>query len=72
MQRLVRSGALNRTFFLLMGDHGFQRAESPFFQSKQGFAEQDHPAFYLLPPVETDDASSPGSSSSLARKGARW
>ena len=52
MARLAASGALNNTFFLLMGDHGFQRAEDPFVLTQQGAAENDLPALYLLPPVD--------------------
>ena len=52
MARLVESGALENTFFLLMGDHGFQRAEEPFVLTRQGAVENDMPALYLLPPAE--------------------
>ena len=51
MERLVVSGALNNTFFLLMGDHGFQRAEDPFVLTRQGAVENDLPALYILPPL---------------------
>ena len=51
MERLVERGALDNTFFLLMGDHGFQRAEDPFVLTRQGAVENDLPALYILPPV---------------------
>ena len=35
-----------------MGDHGFQRAEDPFFLTRQGAVENDLPALYILPPVK--------------------
>ena len=52
MERLVVGGALDNTFFLLMGDHGFQRAEDPFVLTRQGAVENDLPALYILPPVK--------------------
>ena len=51
MERLVERGALDNTFFLLMGDHGFQRAEDPFVLTRQGAVENDLAALYILPPV---------------------
>ena len=52
MKRLVSGLALQNTFFLLMGDHGFQRAEDPFVLTRQGAVENDLPALYLLPPAD--------------------
>ena len=35
ISELSRSGSLNDTFFLLLGDHGFQRGENPFMSTEQ-------------------------------------
>ena len=35
LSELSRSGSLNDTFFLLLGDHGFQRGENPFMSTEQ-------------------------------------
>ena len=35
---------------MILGDHGFQRAEEPFILTEQGNVENNMPAFYLLPP----------------------
>ena len=50
MQTLVTNGVLNNTFFLILGDHGFQRAESPLLTTSQGRVEDSMPALYLVPP----------------------
>ena len=50
IQYLNDSSALKDTFFMLMGDHGFQRSEPPFIFTKQGMTEMNMPAFYLVPP----------------------
>ena len=52
IQTLQNSSALKNTFFLLMGDHGFQRSDPPFIFTKQGTIEMNMPAFYLLPPED--------------------
>merc|ERR1719153_1594638 len=36
---------------MILGDHGFQRAEDPFILTEQGKVEANMPALYLLPPV---------------------
>ena len=50
MQTLVKNGVLNNTFFLILGDHGFQRVESPLLRTPQGRVEESMPALYLVPP----------------------
>ena len=52
IKSLHNSSALKNTFFMLMGDHGWQRTEPPFIFTKQGKTETNMPAFYLLPPAE--------------------
>eukprot|EP00092_Neocalanus_flemingeri_P031328 GFUD01034024.1.p1 GENE.GFUD01034024.1~~GFUD01034024.1.p1 ORF type:complete len:665 (-),score=137.74 GFUD01034024.1:75-2069(-) len=51
LRYLVTTGAVNNTFFMILGDHGFQRAEDPFILTDQGRVENNMPAFYLLPPA---------------------
>jgi len=50
LSRLLRSGALSNTFFFLLGDHGYQRAEGQFVLTEQGEIENNMPAFVLLSP----------------------
>ena len=50
LENIIKSGALDNTFFVLLGDHGFQRAENPFTLTSQGKIEEAMPAFYLIPP----------------------
>ena len=52
IKSLHNSSALKNTFFMLMGDHGFQRSDPPFIFTKQGKTEIDMPAFYLVPPED--------------------
>jgi len=52
IKSLHNSSALTNTFFMLMGDHGFQRADPPFIFTKQGKTEINMPAFYLVPPED--------------------
>ena len=42
---LSRSGLLNDTFFLLLGDHGYQRGENPFTSTKQVWVTFKTPRF---------------------------
>jgi hypothetical protein len=48
---LGRQGALNNTFFLLLGDHGFQRGDHPFVLTELGRIENNMPALLVLPPA---------------------
>lgn len=50
IESLHNSSALKNTFFLLMGDHGYQRSDPPFIFTNQGKTEMNMPLFYLLPP----------------------
>ena len=52
LQHLVTTGSINNTFFMILGDHGFQRAEDPFILTEQGKVETNMPALYLLPPAK--------------------
>ena len=47
---VIESGHLDNTFFILMGDHGFQRGEFKFTLTDQGRMEDKLPLFHLLPP----------------------
>jgi len=47
---VIDSGELDDTFFILMGDHGFQRGEFKFTLTEQGRMEDKLPLFHLLPP----------------------
>merc|ERR1719167_728119 len=46
---LVNKGSLNNTFFFLLADHGFMRADNPFTMTEQGKIENNMPALMLLP-----------------------
>ena len=35
ISELSRSGSLNDTFFIILGDHGFQRGDNPFVSTDQ-------------------------------------
>ena len=48
---VLSSGALEKTFFMLMGDHGF-RMDFNFGGTGQGKTEASMPAFALLPPKD--------------------
>ena len=48
-EKLFDSGALNKTFLLLMGDHGF-RMDFSWGGTDQGKAEASMPALALLAP----------------------
>jgi len=50
LTRLLESGALEHTFFLVLGDHGYQRAEGQFVLTEQGRTENNMAAFTLIPP----------------------
>ena len=50
LDRLAEQNALTDTFFLLLGDHGFQRGENPFSLTEQGRTEGNMPALVVLPP----------------------
>merc|ERR1719419_1815868 len=41
LEHLSASGALNDTFFMILGDHGFQRGEDPFILTEQGRVENN-------------------------------
>jgi len=45
------AGALNTTFFLLMGDHGFRMGESKFQSTEQGIIENNMPGLVVIPPT---------------------
>ena len=50
LEHLIDTNVMNDTFFMILGDHGFQRAEDPFSLTDQGRIEDSLPALYLLPP----------------------
>ena len=52
LHHLVTAGTVNNTFFMILGDHGFQRAEDPFILTEQGRVENNMPALYILPPAK--------------------
>ena len=51
MKRLIESGALKNKFLFLLGDHGFQRGDVPFFFTSVGIIEEKMPVAYILPPA---------------------
>jgi hypothetical protein len=50
---LVSAGALNETFLILMGDHGFRDTYMPtgFAKTEQGIIENNMPGLVVLPPA---------------------
>ena len=50
MEQMIDKNELKDTFFMILGDHGFQRAEDKFVLTEQGRIENSLPALYLLPP----------------------
>ena len=49
LTRLSAAGALEDTFFLLMGDHGYR--QGGFAATKQGVIENNMPALLVIPPI---------------------
>merc|ERR1719402_770226 len=48
LKSAISKGNLKKTFFLLMGDHGFQRGEEAFTLTCQGRAENNLPLLTIL------------------------
>ena len=55
LTRLTNNGALDTTFFILMGDHGF-RMGSPFSRTTQGRVENNMPMMVIIPPANFGSA----------------
>ena len=51
LNSVAAAGALNTTFFLLMGDHGFRMGETKFQSTEQGIIENNMPGLVVIPPT---------------------